>query len=177
LPCSPGADLWDVNVSNWARFGQLVSSRAFRAVHLLCQAMTTKQVVGWGATSWILCCPPCAGCWTGGAARPADRRPVPASEDPGTLQYRECIGRNICIARISASCRCAAQIPTEWRRNWHPGRIAPTQRPEKSWLSAGLRWGCHALSARLSGEPDEPAVMVGRVRAVPAPVGGVAARH
>jgi dimethylamine/trimethylamine dehydrogenase len=66
-----------------------------------------------------------------GAARPSIADPfLPRKIDEGREQdIRECIGCNICIAswHDSVPVRCT-QNPTigeEWRRGWHPERIAP----------------------------------------------------
>jgi dimethylamine/trimethylamine dehydrogenase len=66
-----------------------------------------------------------------GAARPSIADPfLPAKIDAGREQdIRECIGCNICISswHDSVPIRCT-QNPTvgeEWRRGWHPERIAP----------------------------------------------------
>jgi dimethylamine/trimethylamine dehydrogenase len=66
-----------------------------------------------------------------GAARPSIADPfLPVKIDSGREQdIRECIGCNICISswHDSVPVRCT-QNPTageEWRRSWHPERIAP----------------------------------------------------
>ncbi len=66
-----------------------------------------------------------------GAARPSIADPfLPKKIDEGREQdIRECIGCNICISswHDSVPVRCT-QNPTigeEWRRDWHPERIAP----------------------------------------------------
>ena len=70
-----------------------------------------------------------------GAARPSIADPfLPAKIDAGREQdIRECIGCNICISswHDSVPVRCT-QNPTvgeEWRRGWHPERIAPRGSP------------------------------------------------
>ncbi len=66
-----------------------------------------------------------------GGARPSIADPfLPRKIDEGREQdIRECIGCNICISswHDSVPVRCT-QNPTigeEWRRGWHPERIAP----------------------------------------------------
>jgi dimethylamine/trimethylamine dehydrogenase len=66
-----------------------------------------------------------------GAARPSIADPfLPSKIDAGREQdIRECIGCNICISswHDSVPVRCT-QNPTigeEWRREWHPERVAP----------------------------------------------------
>jgi dimethylamine/trimethylamine dehydrogenase len=70
-----------------------------------------------------------------GAARPSIADPfLPRKIDEGREQdIRECIGCNICISswHDSVPVRCT-QNPTageEWRRGWHPERIAPAAAP------------------------------------------------
>jgi dimethylamine/trimethylamine dehydrogenase len=66
-----------------------------------------------------------------GAARPSIADPfLPKKIEEGRLEdIRECIGCNICVAsdKLGSPMRCT-QNPTageEWRRQWHPERIAP----------------------------------------------------
>ncbi len=66
-----------------------------------------------------------------GAARPSIADPfLPKKIEQGRIEdIRECIGCNICVAwdNMYAPMRCT-QNPTnseEWRRGWHPERIAP----------------------------------------------------
>jgi dimethylamine/trimethylamine dehydrogenase len=130
-------DLWDVNVSEWpndsatSRFAEEgYQERYIEAV----KRLTTKPVVGVGrytspdrmvslvkkgVLDFI------------GAARPSIADPfLPKKIEEGRLEdIRECIGCNICVAsdNLRAPMRCT-QNPTsgeEWRRGWHPERIAP----------------------------------------------------
>src|SRR5271156_6861309 len=66
-----------------------------------------------------------------GAARPSIADPfLPKKLEEGRAEdIRECIGCNICVSSdyTSTNLRCT-QNPTmgeEWRRGWHPERIAP----------------------------------------------------
>ncbi|MEX0922989.1 MAG: FAD-dependent oxidoreductase [Rhodovibrionaceae bacterium] len=130
-------DLWDVNVSNWkndsvtARFqdeGGQEEQVAF------VKQVTSKPVVGVGrftspdamvrqvkrgVLDMI------------GAARPSIADPwLPRKIEEGRLEaIRECIGCNICVSGdfTYSPIRCT-QNPTmaeEWRKGWHPERIAP----------------------------------------------------
>ncbi|WP_282608674.1 FAD-dependent oxidoreductase [Pelagibius sp. Alg239-R121] len=130
-------DLWDVNVSGWsndsatARFepneGYQESYTAF------VKSMTSKPVVGVGRftspdamVSQIR---------RGvldliGAARPSIADPfLPAKIREDRIEaIRECIGCNICVSgdNLNVPIRCT-QNPTmgeEWRRGWHPEKIA-----------------------------------------------------
>jgi dimethylamine/trimethylamine dehydrogenase len=66
-----------------------------------------------------------------GAARPSIADPfLPHKIDTGSEQdIRECIGCNICISSwhdgVPVRCTQNPTIGEEWRRDWHPERIAP----------------------------------------------------
>jgi len=142
-------DLWDVNVgggngkdSRSARF----SGEGFQEEHVrFVKELTTKPVVGVGRftspdamVSQIK---------RGvldliGAARPSIADPfLPAKIREGRAdEIRECIGCNICRSANNegAPLRCT-QNPTmgeEWRRGWHPERIAP-RRSDRRVLVVG----------------------------------------
>ena len=130
-------DLWDVNVSGWdndsatARFEPIEGYQEPYTAFV--KSMTSKPVVGVGRftspdamVSQIR---------RGvldliGAARPSIADPfLPAKiRDDRIENIRECIGCNICVTgdNLNVPMRCT-QNPTmgeEWRRNWHPERIA-----------------------------------------------------
>src|SRR6266446_1030023 len=141
-------DLWDVNVSPWSndsttsRFNPDGSQEPFTA---FVKRLTSKPVVGVGRFTspdsmvsqirrgildFI------------GAARPSIADPfLPKKIEEGRLEdIRECIGCNICVSGdfTTAPIRCT-QNPTmgeEWRRGWHPERIAP-KRSEANLLVVG----------------------------------------
>jgi dimethylamine/trimethylamine dehydrogenase len=78
-----------------------------------------------------------------GAARPSIADPfLPHKIDTGREQdIRECIGCNICISswHDSVPVRCT-QNPTigeEWRREWHPERVARTSDPSPVLIVGG----------------------------------------
>ncbi|MFP6772500.1 MAG: NAD(P)-binding protein [Alphaproteobacteria bacterium] len=129
-------DLWDVNISDWEN--DSATSRfqpeGFQEQYIsFVKSVTTKPVVGVGrftspdsmvsqirrgVLDFI------------GAARPSIADPfLPKKIEEGRLDdIRECIGCNICAAYNNASVpiRCT-QNPTqgeEWRKGWHPERIA-----------------------------------------------------
>lgn len=130
-------DLWDVNVSTWendsvtARFADEGYQEPFIG---FVKQVTSKPVVGVGrytspdhmaflvrkgVLDFI------------GAARPSIADPfLPIKIQEGRSEdIRECIGCNICVSgdKLGAPMRCT-QNPTmgeEWRRGWHPERIAP----------------------------------------------------
>jgi dimethylamine/trimethylamine dehydrogenase len=136
-------DLWDVNVSAWyhdsasARFAAEGAQQPFID---WVKRLTTKPVVGvgrftspdtmvrqirQGVLDLI------------GAARPSIADPfLPAKIEQGRIEdIRECIGCNICVSgdMTMTPIRCT-QNPTmgeEWRRDWHPERIAPRRRERR----------------------------------------------
>jgi dimethylamine/trimethylamine dehydrogenase len=130
-------DLWDINISSWSNDSQ--SSRFAKEGYQeeyarFVKSLTTKPVVGVGRFTspdtmvsqirrgimdFI------------GAARPSIADPfLPKKIEEGRIEdIRECIGCNICVSSdyTSSNIRCT-QNPTmgeEWRRGWHPERIAP----------------------------------------------------
>ncbi|WP_299376515.1 FAD-dependent oxidoreductase [uncultured Kiloniella sp.] len=131
-------DLWDVNISGWshdsstARFEPIEGYQEKYTSFV--KSLTTKPVVGVGRftspdamVSQIK---------RGvldliGAARPSIADPfLPNKIAQGRIdEIRECIGCNICVSgdNLSVPIRCT-QNPTmgeEWRRKWHPEKIAP----------------------------------------------------
>jgi dimethylamine/trimethylamine dehydrogenase len=136
-------DLWDVNISDVdndsmsARFAEEGHQAGYVG---FVKQLTTKPVVGVGRFTspdamvaqirkglldFI------------GAARPSIADPfLPRKIDEGREdEIRECIGCNICRSANNEAVpiRCT-QNPTmgeEWRRGWHPERIAPARSGEK----------------------------------------------
>ena len=130
-------DLWDVNISDWSN--DSATSRFAPEGHqeqyiAFVKSLTSKPVVGVGRYT----SPDAMVSAVGrgvldliGAARPSIADPfLPAKIRQGrTGSIRECIGCNICVATdpMGLPIRCT-QNPTmgeEWRRGWHPERIAP----------------------------------------------------
>ena len=130
-------DLWDVNVAEWendsvtSRFGEEGAQEPFIA---FVKQVTSKPVVGVGRyTSADRMVSIIKGGIMDmiGAARPSIADPfLPKKIEEGRIEdIRECIGCNICVAWDvqKAPMRCT-QNPTkgeEWRKGWHPERIAP----------------------------------------------------
>ncbi len=169
-------DLWDVNVagalgndSRSARF----SAEGFQEENVaFVKSLTTKPVVSVGrftspdrmvsqirrgVQDFI------------GAARPSIADPfLPAKIREGREdEIRECIGCNICRAANNegVSLRCT-QNPTmgeEWRRGWHPERIAVHPKREKALvigggpagLEAALTLGRRGLEVTLAEASDQ----------------------
>jgi dimethylamine/trimethylamine dehydrogenase len=152
-------DLWDINISAWGNDSQ--SSRFAKEGYQeeyarFVKSLTTKPVVGVGRFTspdtmvsqirrgimdFI------------GAARPSIADPfLPKKVEEGRIEdIRECIGCNICVSSdyTSTNLRCT-QNPTmgeEWRRGWHPERIAP-RKSDGSVLVIGA--GPAGLEAALS---------------------------
>jgi len=130
-------DLWDVNISDWSndsessRFAKEGFQEPFVS---FVKQVTTKPVVGVGrfTTPDAMVSQIQRGVLDLiGAARPSIADPfLPLKIDEGRIEdIRECIGCNICIAgEMSFSPMRCTQNPTimeEWRRDWHPERIAP----------------------------------------------------
>jgi len=129
-------DLWDVNVSEWhndsqtARFAEEgfqepfiswvkeVTKKPVVAVGRYTSVDRMASLVSRGIVDFI------------GAARPSIADPfLPKKIEEGRIEdIRECIGCNICVSGdfMMMPMRCT-QNPTkgeEWRRGWHPERIA-----------------------------------------------------
>jgi len=130
-------DLWDVNISGWehdsapSRF----KAQGFQDDYVaFVKQITSKPVVGVGRyTSPDAMVSLVKGGKLDfiGAARPSIADPfLPKKIEEGRIEdIRECIGCNICISgdMTFAPMRCT-QNPTmgeEWRKGWHPDRIAP----------------------------------------------------
>ena len=130
-------DLWDVNVSDWAndsvtaRFQEEGGQEAKVA---FVKQVTSKPVVGVGrfTSPDAMVSQVKRGVLDMiGAARPSIADPwLPRKIEEGRIEeIRECIGCNICVSGdfTFSPIRCT-QNPTmaeEWRKGWHPERIAP----------------------------------------------------
>jgi dimethylamine/trimethylamine dehydrogenase len=129
-------DIWDVNVANWtndsmtSRFG----AEGIQESHVaFVKSVTTKPVVGvgWFTSPDTMVSQIRRGVLDLiGAARPSIADPfLPSKIEQGRHdEIRECIGCNICVSGqyTATPIRCT-QNPTvgeEWRRGWHPEKIA-----------------------------------------------------
>jgi dimethylamine/trimethylamine dehydrogenase len=130
-------DLWDINIADYSL--EMGASRFVREgalepyMHWI-KSVTTKPVVTVGRFT----SPDTMVRWVKsgltdliGAARPSIADPfIPKKIEEGRIEdIRECIGCNICYSgdSLSVPIRCT-QNPTmgeEWRKGWHPDRIAP----------------------------------------------------
>lgn len=129
-------DLWDVNVSDWdndsmtSRF----AGEGFQDSHVaFVKEVTNKPVVGVGrytSPDTMVRLIKSGALDMIGAARPSIADPfLPKKIEEGRIEdIRECIGCNICVTAdfTSTPMRCT-QNPTmgeEWRKGWHPEKIA-----------------------------------------------------
>jgi dimethylamine/trimethylamine dehydrogenase len=130
-------DLWDVNVSEWendsvtSRFAEEGFQESFIS---FVKEVTTKPVVAVGrytSPDRMVSLVNKGVIDMIGAARPSIADPfLPKKIEEGRIEdIRECIGCNICVAwDINKSPMRCTQNPTkgeEWRKGWHPERIAP----------------------------------------------------
>lgn len=129
-------DLWDVNVSEWpndsttSRFSEQGSQQPYTE---FVKRVTSKPVVGVGrftSPDTMVSLIKNGHLDMIGAARPSIADPfLPRKIEEGRPEdIRECIGCNICVTGdfLATPLRCT-QNPTmgeEWRKGWHPERIA-----------------------------------------------------
>jgi len=152
-------DLWDVNLSDWANDSMTsrFAASGFQDSHIaFVKKVTSKPVVGVGrytspdamvslVRSGVLDLI--------GAARPSIADPfLPKKVEEGRIEdIRECIGCNICVTAdfTSTPLRCT-QNPTmgeEWRKGWHPERIAPRHATESVLIVGAGPSGLEAARA------------------------------
>ncbi len=152
-------DLWDVNVSNWnndsitSRFGKEGHQEKYIS---FVKKLTTKPVVGVGRytspESMV------SAIQRGimdliGAARPSIADPFLPNKikENRAEDIRECIGCNICVTGDTrfVPIRCT-QNPTmgeEWRRGWHPEKIAPMKNKKEILIVGAGPAGLEAARA------------------------------
>ncbi|MEM7522317.1 MAG: FAD-dependent oxidoreductase [Pseudomonadota bacterium] len=152
-------DLWDVNVSDWdndsltSRFGK----SGFQDDYVsFVKSVTTKPVVGVGRyTSPDAMVSLIRGGQLDliGAARPSIADPfLPKKIEEGRIEdIRECIGCNICVSAdyhmVPLRCTQNPTMGEEWRRGWHPERIAPKTADESVLIIGGGPSGLEAARA------------------------------
>jgi dimethylamine/trimethylamine dehydrogenase len=159
-------DLWDVNISDWSN--DSATSRFEPEGHQeryisFVKALTTKPVVGVGrytSPDAMVSAIRRGVMDLIGAARPSIADPfLPNKIRDGQVErIRECIGCNICVATdpFGIPIRCT-QNPTmgeEWRRGWHPERIAIRRTEASVMIVGGGPAGLEA--ARALGERGHP---------------------
>ncbi|MEZ5924980.1 MAG: FAD-dependent oxidoreductase [Hyphomicrobiaceae bacterium] len=136
-------DLWDIVIGTWAddsptaRFGEENGHAPFMAG---IKQVTTRPVVGVGRfTSPDLMASLVRKGMLDmiGAARPSIADPfLPKKIEEGRIEdIRECIGCNICVsshyAMVPLRCTQNPTIGEEWRKGWHPERIATRHAAER----------------------------------------------
>jgi dimethylamine/trimethylamine dehydrogenase len=132
-------DLWDVNIADWSNDSQTArfSQEGYQEPYIrFVKSVTTKPVVGVGrytSPDAMVSAIRRGVMDLIGAARPSIADPfLPQKVEQGRFDdIRECIGCNICVTgdNLCVPIRCT-QNPTmgeEWRKGWHPERIAPAQ--------------------------------------------------
>lgn len=152
-------DLWDVNVAAWyndsvpSRFAAEGAQEPFVA---FVKQVTSKPVVGVGrftSPDTMVSQIKRGVLDLIGAARPSIADPfLPKKVEQGRVDdIRECIGCNICVSgdMTISPIRCT-QNPTmgeEWRKDWHPERIAPASKPARVLVVGGGPAGLEAARA------------------------------
>ncbi len=130
-------DLWDVNISDWSNDSatfRFEPSEGYQTPYTsFVKSMTTKPVVGVGrftSPDEMVRQVRKGNLDLIGAARPSIADPfLPQKIKNNRIEdIRECIGCNICVSgdNTAVPMRCT-QNPTmgeEWRRGWHPEKIA-----------------------------------------------------
>jgi dimethylamine/trimethylamine dehydrogenase len=155
-------DLWDVNISDWSndsgtsRFEKEGYQEAYTG---FVKSLTSKPVVGVGryTTPEAMLSAVRRGVVDFiGAARPSIADPFLPNKikEERIEDIRECIGCNICVSAdlLLVPIRCT-QNPTmgeEWRRGWHPERIAPARSQARVLVVGGGPAGLEC--ARALGE-------------------------
>ena len=132
-------DLWDVNIADWSNDSQTArfSQEGYQEQYIAhVKQLTTKPVVGVGrytSPDAMVAAIKRGVMDLIGAARPSIADPyLPNKVQEGRMdEIRECIGCNICVTgdNLCVPIRCT-QNPTmgeEWRKGWHPERIAAAQ--------------------------------------------------
>ncbi len=180
-------DLWDVNVSNWAndsvtaRFGEEGAQQPY--IEFVKQ-VTSKPVVGVGrfTSPDAMVAQVKRGVLDMiGAARPSIADPfLPNKIAEGRIEdIRECIGCNVCVSGdyTLTPLRCT-QNPTmgeEYRRGWHPERIAPAASEARclvvgagpAGLEAALALAQRGYAVTLAERAPEPGGRINLESALP----------
>ena len=152
-------DLWDVNIAAWyndsipSRFAPEGAQEPFID---FVKKTTSKPVVGVGrftSPDTMVAQIKRGVIDLIGAARPSIADPfLPRKIEQGRIDdIRECIGCNICVSgdMTISPIRCT-QNPSmgeEWRKGWHPERIAPARRPRRVLVVGGGPAGLEAARA------------------------------
>jgi len=130
-------DIWDVNVSDWENDSMTsrFAASGFQDTYVaFVKKVTQKPVVGVGrytSPDAMVSLIRSGALDLIGAARPSIADPfLPKKVEEGRLEeIRECIGCNICVSAdfhmVPMRCTQNPTMGEEWRRGWHPEKIAP----------------------------------------------------
>ncbi|MEO9575613.1 MAG: FAD-dependent oxidoreductase [Tateyamaria sp.] len=175
-------DLWDVNISGWENDSATSRFKAsgYQEEYIgWVKSVTSKPVVGVGrytSPNAMVSLVKKGVLDFIGAARPSIADPfLPNKISEGRIEdIRECIGCNICVSgdNTFVPIRCT-QNPTmgeEWRKGWHPEKIAPAPAKESvlivgagpSGLEAARALGQRGYAVTLADRATE---LGGRVQA------------
>ena len=152
-------DLWDVNLSEWdndsqtARFAEegyqepfvdwvkRVTTKPVVAVGRYTSVDRMVSLIERGVADFI------------GAARPSIADPfLPRKIEEGRIEdIRECIGCNVCVSGdftfVPMRCTQNPTVGEEWRRGWHPERIAAAAGDGRALVVGGGPAGLEAARA------------------------------
>ncbi len=152
-------DLWDVNLSDWehdsatSRFSEEGFQNDYVA---FVKQVTSKPVVGVGrytSPDAMVSLIKSGRLDLIGAARPSIADPfLPKKVEEGRIDdIRECIGCNICVSAdfhmVPMRCTQNPTMGEEWRRGWHPERIASAHAPESVLIVGAGPAGLEAARA------------------------------
>ena len=142
-------DLWDINISEWdndseaSRFKQ----EGYQEPYIkFVKSLTSKPVVGVGrytSPDTVVSAIRRGVMDFWGAARPSIADPfLPQKIKEGRVEdIRECIGCNICVSSdlmfVPIKCTQNPTMGEEWRRGWHPEKVAPQKKPKEVIVVGG----------------------------------------
>lgn len=152
-------DLWDVNVSDWdndsmtSRFAQSGFQDSYVS---FVKKVTSKPVLGVGrytSPDAMVSLLRAGALDLIGAARPSIADPfLPMKVEEGRIEdIRECIGCNICVSadfhKVPLRCTQNPTMGEEWRKGWHPEKIAKAHAEENILVVGGGPSGLEAARA------------------------------
>jgi len=152
-------DLWDVNVSDWdndSMTSRFAASGFQDSYVAFVKQVTQKPVVGVGrytSPDAMVSLVKSGALDLIGAARPSIADPfLPRKVEEGRLEdIRECIGCNICVSAdfhmVPMRCTQNPTMGEEWRRGWHPEKIAPKTADESVLIVGAGPSGLEAARA------------------------------
>ncbi|MEL6236195.1 MAG: FAD-dependent oxidoreductase [Pseudomonadota bacterium] len=152
-------DLWDVNVSDWENDSETsrFAKSGYQDSHVaFVKKVTSKPVVGVGrhtSPDAMVSLIKRGVLDLIGAARPSIADPfLPKKIEEGRVDdIRECIGCNICVSAdfhmVPMRCTQNPTMGEEWRRGWHPEKIAAKTADESVLIVGGGPAGLEAARA------------------------------